>query len=374
MDRFLLVVHQNALHFELRGDARDPGSKPRLARGRLDAALLLKTRQSARPRFHERTLDKLLRRHLSWGSACIVCCAARRSLRGSRSRTGRRASGQSCHWIFNNRNSARAHPYGALLLSGSWLAAWSLRAGRSCSRHARGETSLLRLGLCLCLCAFDHIPLRIEKRNHVVIRRHCASWRAFRRLARTAFSSSQKLRVRCRLIPGAAPSERHVFRNGLLGRVLRASLVRIGFPSRFRLFNQRIFELARRVNVNQTPFVLTGHRVFVPVAQIASVLIAFKILDPRRVAVVLAHVEFDGAPVLLTPLHECCFAIPLCLEGNARQLHVECNCHNRSHRENQQQREASLALSARVARPACSRSPREDQLSLAALDQLPLSG
>jgi hypothetical protein len=77
------------------------------------------------------------------------------------------------------------------------------------------------------------------------------------------------------------------------------------------------------LEVDESPLVLAGERVFVTAPEIADVLESLEFFDGLGVLLVLANEDLDGALVLLAAGNEEGFFFPLGLEQDARGLEVE---------------------------------------------------
>jgi hypothetical protein len=114
------------------------------------------------------------------------------------------------------------------------------------------------------------------------------------------------------------------------------------FTRRAGFVQDRIREDAARPDVNQPPLVLARHRVLVAPAQVADAGSALQIIERLRVAPVLAHVELDGALVLLAPFDQQLFFLALAFEGDAWQFAVKEERDGCRHGEHKQQSETGF--------------------------------
>jgi hypothetical protein len=90
-----------------------------------------------------------------------------------------------------------------------------------------------------------------------------------------------------------------------------------------RFLNQRIREYARRRDVNESPFVGAGQRVFVEPPDEADIVRFFECFQLRWIAFELSEVKLDAPPVLLAAVEQRLLAGALVLEDGDRQLDVE---------------------------------------------------
>ena len=94
-------------------------------------------------------------------------------------------------------------------------------------------------------------------------------------------------------------------------------------PGRRGWLHQRIGQLAAWTNVDQPPFFLARHRIFIAAAQKAHVPRGFQIVEILRVGVIFPVKELDGALVLQPASYQLVFSLALRFERHPRHFHVQ---------------------------------------------------
>jgi hypothetical protein len=90
--------------------------------------------------------------------------------------------------------------------------------------------------------------------------------------------------------------------------------------------------------VNQPPFVLAGHRIFIPAPQKPYVASGFQVIQVLRIGAVFAIEELDGALVLASAVDQHLLFLALGFKGHSRNFHVQANRDGGRHHEHEEHR------------------------------------
>jgi hypothetical protein len=96
--------------------------------------------------------------------------------------------------------------------------------------------------------------------------------------------------------------------------------------------------------VNQPPFVLAGHRIFVAAAQKPYVARSLQVVQILRISAVLAVEELNGALILAAAVYQHLLFLALRFESDARNFHVQADRDGGRHHEHEEHREPGLAV------------------------------
>ena len=115
--------------------------------------------------------------------------------------------------------------------------------------------------------------------------------------------------------------------------------------------------------MNQPPFVLAGHRIFVAAPQKPYVARGLQVVQVLRISAVLAVEELDSALILAAPVDQHLLFLALRFEGHSRNFHVQADGDGGRHHEDKEHCKPGLLtpfhpfISASSGRVCCVLSP-----------------
>ena len=115
--------------------------------------------------------------------------------------------------------------------------------------------------------------------------------------------------------------------------------------------------------MNQPPFVLAGHRIFVAAAQEPYVARSLQVVQVLRISAVLAVEELNGALILATAVDQHLLFLTLGFKSHSRHFHVQADRDGGRHHKHEEHRKPGLFtpfhefISASSGRVCCVLSP-----------------